>query len=63
LRKLRRRLSRDHQDTDVGEQVIFRLVKEGDVHTVTELQIPAFKDRSDPGWSSSKRLAAGRRAG
>jgi Cu/Ag efflux protein CusF len=35
--------------TDVGDQVIFRLTKDGDGYAVTELQIPAFKDRSDPG--------------
>jgi hypothetical protein len=35
--------------TAVGDQVIFRAAKDGDAYTVTELQIPAFKDRSDPG--------------
>jgi Cu/Ag efflux protein CusF len=35
--------------TDVGDQVIFTVAKDGDGYAVTELQIPAFKDRSDPG--------------
>jgi len=35
--------------TAVGDQVIFRLAKDGDAYDVTALQIPAFKDRTDPG--------------
>jgi Cu/Ag efflux protein CusF len=35
--------------TDVGDQVIFRLAKDGDAYVVTELQIPAFSDRTDAG--------------
>jgi Cu/Ag efflux protein CusF len=34
--------------TAVGDQVIFRLAKGGDAYVVTALQIPAFKDRTDP---------------
>jgi hypothetical protein len=35
--------------TAVGDQVIFRLAKDGDAFVVTTLQIPAFRDRTDPG--------------
>jgi hypothetical protein len=30
--------------TEVGDQVIFRLAKDGDAYAITVLQIPAFKD-------------------